>query len=130
MSPDEIRRIAHLAGLVDLSASLLSDAVEIDGQDPALPARLPIGEVAAVALAEIGDAARELSIQAGGDPGRVTTSVERGAQSIISFAITKVNGESVPRTNQSNPLVRLHRCGDGRWIHLHGGFPVLGLRSR
>lgn len=125
MTPDEIRRIADLAGLSVASASA---PVVVTGNDPALPARLPIGEVAAVALADIGDAARDLSLQAGGDPGDVHTSVRQGAQSIISFALTKVDGEAIPRTNQSNPLVRLHRCADGRWIHLHGGFPVLARR--
>lgn len=106
-----------------MSAS--SDHVIIEGADPVLPARCPIGRVAAEALAEIGDAARDLSIQAGGDPGIVRTSVEKGAQSTISFALTKVDGEAIPRTNQSNPFVRSYRCGDGRWIFLHGGFPNL-----
>lgn len=87
-----------------------------------------MAEVAAVALAEIGDAARELSIQAGGDPGVVETSVEKGAQSIISFALTKVDGASIPRTNQSNPFVRHYPCADGRWVYLHGGFPTLAAR--
>ncbi len=99
--------------------------IVIDGTDPVLPARCPIGQVAASALAEVGDAARELSRQAGGDPGEVRTSVEKGAQSIISFAITKVDGEGIARTNQSNPFVRSYRCADGRWIFIHGGFPGL-----
>ena len=87
-----------------------------------------MAEVAAVALAEVGDAARELSVQAGGDPGLVETSVQKGAQSIISFALTKVYGEAIPRTNQSNPFVRHYRCADGRWVFLHGGFPTLAAR--
>lgn len=102
--------------------------VIITGADPILPAICPIGEVAANALAEVGVAARELSIQAGGDPGPVRTSVEKGAQSIISFALTEVDGETIPRTNQSNPFVRSYQCGDGRWIFLHGGFEHLVAR--
>ncbi len=102
--------------------------IVIDGADPVLPARCPIGQIAASALAEVGDAARDLSLLAGGDPGEVRTSVEKGAQSIISFAITKVDGEGIARTNQSNPFVRSYPCADGRWIFIHGGFPALADR--
>lgn len=123
MTPDAVREIADLAGL-----GLDTDHVRISGEGPPLPAKVPIAEVAAVALAEIGDAARALSVQADGDPGVVETSVERGAQSIISFALTKVDGETIPRTNQSNPFVRHYRCVDGRWVYIHGGFPALAAR--
>lgn len=125
MTPDNIQHLADLAG-AELDTS--SGNIRITGNDPTLPAKTPMAEVAAVALAEIGDAARELSIQAGGDPGLVETSVERGAQSIISFALTKVDGEAIPRTNQSNPFVRHYPCADGRWVYLHGGFPTLAAR--
>ena len=125
MRAPDIQAITDLAG-GSLDAS--SGSITIAGVDPVFPARSPIGEVAAVALAEIGDAARDLSIQAGGDPGRVSTSVERGAQSIISFALTKVDGASIPRTNQSNPFVRAYRCRDDRWIFLHGGFDNLVVK--
>lgn len=122
MRASDIQAIADLSG-GSLGAS--DGSIIIEGADPVFPARCPIGEVAAVALAEIGDAARDLSIQAGGDPGNVSTSVERGAQSIISFALTKVDGAAIRRTNQSNPFVRAYRCRDDRWIYLHGGFDNL-----
>lgn len=125
MTPKQLQALVDLAG-GGLNAA--SGNVRVNGSGPALPAKLPIAEVAAVALAEIGDAARELSIKAGGDPGMVETSVEQGAQSIISFALTKVDGEAIPRTNQSNPFVRHYPCADGRWIYLHGGFPALAKR--
>lgn len=125
MTPDHLQQLADLAGAgIDAAGG----HVDIEGQGPALPAKVPIAEVAAVALAEIGDAARELSIQAGGDPGLVQTSVEKGAQSIISFALTKVDGAAIPRTNQSNPFVRHYPCADGRWVFIHGGFPTLAAR--
>lgn len=125
MTPEDIQQLAGLAGS---GIEAANGNVVIHGTGPVLPARLPIAEVAAVALAEVGDGARELSVQAGGDPGLVETSVEKGAQSIISFALTKVDGEAIPRTNQSNPFVRHYRCGDGRWVYLHGGFPTLAAR--
>jgi crotonobetainyl-CoA:carnitine CoA-transferase CaiB-like acyl-CoA transferase len=40
----------------------------------------------------------------------------------------RVDGESMARTNVDNPWVGRYRCADGRWIHLHGGFPVLAER--
>lgn len=125
MTPEDLQELADLGGCgIDAAGG----NVVVHGTDPALPAKLPIGEVAALALAELGDAARELSLQAGGDPGTVETTVEKGAQSIISFALTKVDGEAIARTNQSNPFVRHYQCGDGRWVYLHGGFPALARR--
>ncbi len=70
MTPAHLQELASLAG-AGLDAA--SGSVRIDGNDPAMPAKVPMAEVAAVALAEIGDAARELSRQAGGDPGMVQT---------------------------------------------------------
>ncbi len=125
MTPEHLQHLANLAG-AGLDAA--SGNVRIEGNGPALAAKVPMAEVAAVALAEVGDAARELSIQAGGDPGMVETTVEKGAQSIISFALTKVDGEAIPRTNQSNPFVRHYPCADGRWVYLHGGFPALAAK--
>lgn len=125
MTPQQLQALADLAGS-GLDAA--GGNVRVSGSGPVLPAKIPVAEVAAVALAEVGDAARELSIQAGGDPGMVETSVEQGAQSIISFALTKVDGEVIPRTNQSNPFVRHYPCADGRWVYLHGGFPRLAER--
>ncbi len=120
MDPAEIDRLAA-AGHLQLSGADLY----VEGHDPWLPTRHRIGEVAALALAEVGDGARTLSIVAGGDPGPVSTSVKEGAQAIISFGLLRVDGEPVARTNQSNPFVRPHRCADGRWVYLHGGFPHL-----
>jgi crotonobetainyl-CoA:carnitine CoA-transferase CaiB-like acyl-CoA transferase len=40
----------------------------------------------------------------------------------------RVDGESMARTNAENPWVGRYRCADGRWIHLHGGFPALADR--
>ncbi len=118
-------RIAELAGLA------LDETVVITGSDPVLPSRFHLGEVAAVALAEVGAAAGDASRSVGGPAGRVTTSAVAGACAIISFGLQRVDGEIIPRTNQSNPLVRPYRCGDGRWVFLHGGFPHLadGLRD-
>ena len=52
-------------------------------------------------------------------------SVAEAAAATIGFAVMSVDGESMMRTNAANPWVGRYRCADGRWIHLHGGFPPL-----
>ncbi len=95
------------------------------GSDPVLPSRHALGRFGAGLLAINGLLATDIARQAGGDPGSVTVDLEAGARSLISFGLLRVGDEAIPRTNQSNPWVRLHRCADDRWIHLHGGFPHL-----
>jgi crotonobetainyl-CoA:carnitine CoA-transferase CaiB-like acyl-CoA transferase len=54
--------------------------------------------------------------------------VADAAAATIGFAVMRVDGESMARTNAENPWVGRYRCADGRWIHLHGGFPALAER--
>ncbi len=122
LAQSDVQRMADLAGL---GIGAKADSVVIDGYDPVLPTSFHIGEAASLALAEAADAAAGLSRQAGGTPGTVRTSAVDGACAIISFAVQRIDGEVIPRTNQSNPFVRPYRCGDGRWVYLHGGFPHL-----
>ncbi len=118
-------RIAHVAELGRLT---LDGDVEITGSDPALATPWPVGEIAAVALARSGVAAARLARRAGGAPGSVRTDVGTAAAATIGFAVMRVDGESMARTNAENPWVGRYRCADGRWIHLHGGFPALAER--
>lgn len=118
-------RVAHIAGLGGLR---LDGAVDIVGADPVLPTPWPVGEVAAVALAHVGGSAARLSRRAGASPGPVRVGVADAAAATIGFAVMRVDGESMARTNADNPWVDRYRCADGRWIHLHGGFPVLAER--
>ncbi len=115
-------RIAEISALGGWSREL--DAV-ITGSDPVLATPWPVGEVAAVALTQAGSAAARLARRAGGDPGTVHADVADAAAATIGFAIMRVDGESMARTNAENPWVGRYRCADGRWIHLHGGFPSL-----
>lgn len=119
MTPQEIQRLGAMAGLQ------LSPDVVVDGADPVLPSRFHLGEVAALALADAADAAASLSRRAGGSPGPVRTSALAGACAVISFGLQRIDGEVIPRTNQSNPFVRPYRCGDDRFVFIHGGFPNL-----
>lgn len=95
------------------------------GADPVLPSRFQLGAVVSAALAEVGCAAAELADQAGASTGAVTTSAVDGAQLLVSFGLQRLNGEPLPRTNQSNPFVRGYQCSDDRWIYIHGGFEHL-----
>ena len=115
----------RVTSIADLGGWPASESVEFDGADPILPSPWPVGDVAAVALAQVGAAAAELARRAGGDPGPVRVSVAEAAVATIGFAVIRVDGESMTRTNAANPWVGRYRCVDGRWIHLHGGFPPL-----
>jgi len=106
------------------------DGVVLTGADPALPTPWPIGTAAAVALAHVGRAAARMSVLGGGQPGAVRVDVTAAATSLISFAVQRLDGQPTLRTNDGNPLVDRYRCADGRWIHLHGGFPGLADRLR
>ena len=115
----------RIARIADLGGWRFDGEVEITGADPALATPWPVGEVAAVALVAAGSAAARLARRAGGDPGSVRTDVGDAAAATIGFAVIRVDGESMERTNAENPWVGRYRCADGRWIHLHGGFRPL-----
>jgi crotonobetainyl-CoA:carnitine CoA-transferase CaiB-like acyl-CoA transferase len=122
MEPALIARIADLGGWA------LDGEVAVTGADPVLATPWPVGEVAAVALAGAGRAAARLARRAGGAPGPVRVDVGDAAAATIGFAVMRVDGASMARTNAENPWVGRYRCADGRWIHLHGGFPKLAER--
>jgi crotonobetainyl-CoA:carnitine CoA-transferase CaiB-like acyl-CoA transferase len=118
-------RIAEIAALGGWTPD--SDVV-ITGADPALATPWPVGEVASVALTRAGAAAARLARRGGGEPGVIRGDVADAAAATISFALMRVDGASMARTNADNPWVDRYRCADGRWIHLHGGFPDLAER--
>ena len=118
----DARRSALIADLGDWRTDI---ALALDGTDPILPTPWPVGEVAAVALAQLGAAGAALARRAGAELGPVRVSVADAAAATIGFAVMRVDGESLGRTNAGNPWVDRYRCADGRWIHLHGGFPPL-----
>jgi crotonobetainyl-CoA:carnitine CoA-transferase CaiB-like acyl-CoA transferase len=119
MEPGRIGQIADRGGWK------LDGAVDITGTDPVLATPWSVGEVAAVALAQTATAASRLARRAGGDPGPARVDVGDAAAATIGFAVQRVDGEGMLRTNTDNPWVGRYRCADGRWIHLHGGFPPL-----
>jgi len=114
--------------IADLGGWSSGESVEIVGDDPVLPTPWPVGDLAAVALAQSGRSAARLARRGGGDPGPTRVDVADAAAATVGFAVMRVDGESMARTNVANPWVGRYRCADGRWIHLHGGFPPLAER--
>jgi crotonobetainyl-CoA:carnitine CoA-transferase CaiB-like acyl-CoA transferase len=104
-----------------------SGEVSIGGRDPIWAARYPIGEAAAVVLAAIGVATNDLWELRSGRRQRVHLDVRRAAASLRGSHYIHLNGELVTRPEFPELAYSNHfRCGDGRWIQLHGGFPHLG----
>lgn len=101
--------------------------VAIGGADPLLATAFPIGEAAAAALAAGGVAAARLHRLRGGAPQSVHVDVRAAAASLLGFLFQSqpAGGEPVQLERLSPPTTNLFECGDGRWIHLHGGFPHL-----
>jgi crotonobetainyl-CoA:carnitine CoA-transferase CaiB-like acyl-CoA transferase len=120
-TPPSARALELLAG-VGLEPG---GPVALEGRDPVLASRFPVGEAAAAALTACGAASARLFEERGGPPQRVVADVRAAAASLLSFAIQRLDGAELPRPAATNPTVGLYRAGDGRWIHLHGGFPHL-----
>lgn len=119
---------SRLLAITEAGGWSREEPIEIIGADPVLPTPWPVGDVAAVALARAGGAAARLAEHAGGDPGPTRVTVADAAAATVGFAVMRVDGESMARTNADNAWVGRYRCADGRWIHLHGGFPALADR--
>jgi crotonobetainyl-CoA:carnitine CoA-transferase CaiB-like acyl-CoA transferase len=98
----------------------------VEGHDPVLGYRFPVGEAAAVALAAGGVAASDLWELKTGRRQSVRVGVRQAALSLRATLVMTVNGGPPPPSwADGNPLVDFYRCRDGRWVHLHGNFPHL-----
>ena len=82
--------------------------------------RFRAGEAAAAVLAANATAAADLWCARGGRPQSIEVDVRAAAASLVSFAYLRYQGGSFERRAQ--PTTALYRAGDGRWVHLHGGF--------
>jgi crotonobetainyl-CoA:carnitine CoA-transferase CaiB-like acyl-CoA transferase len=98
--------------------------VEVVGRDPVLQSRFRAGEAAAAALALTGCAAAQVGELRGLPSQRVRVGVREAATTLLGFAFQRASrGPALER--HRNASIDLYPCGDGRWIHLHGGFPHL-----
>jgi len=117
--------VAALLGEAGLPVEWAQRA-SIDGHDPVLPSRFPVGEAAATALAACGVAATGLA----GSHGEVRVEVRRAAASLIGFALQSLDNHDHRVQRITTPLAALYRCADGRFVHLHGVFPHLAAGTR
>jgi crotonobetainyl-CoA:carnitine CoA-transferase CaiB-like acyl-CoA transferase len=99
--------------------------IEIEGSDPVYPCGFPLGGLAAAALAACGLGVSELWELRTGRRQRVRVPLRAAAASLLSFAFLRVGGASPLDVRVVSPTIGLYRGRDGRWIHLHGGFPHL-----
>ena len=101
--------------------------VRISGHDPIWGARYPVGEAAAVVLAAIGVAINDLWELRTGRRQLIHANVRRAAASLRGHSFQLLDGQETPRDEHPEIVYSdRFRCRDGRWIHLHGGFPHLG----
>ncbi|MCB0984626.1 MAG: CoA transferase [Ilumatobacter sp.] len=107
-------------------------AAEVTGADPVLPTAFPVGQAAAAALVGGGVAAARLHALRGGPPQRVTVDVQASATSLLGFLFqSRADGGGPLQLERVSPAVtNFFQCADGRWVHLHGGFPHLDQGTR
>jgi hypothetical protein len=65
----------------------------------------------------------------GGEKQAIAVDLNAAAASLVSFALLRKNGQAVPVRELDIPTTGFYQSGDGRWIHLHGGFPHLANRT-
>ncbi|HEY1837953.1 MAG TPA: CoA transferase [Rhizomicrobium sp.] len=102
---------------------------EFVNDDPIVPTPFRAGAAAAAALGLTAAAAGDVWRLRGGEAQAMSVDIRAAAASLVSFSLLRRGGEAMRRPAESNPTVGLYRTMDGRWIHLHGGFPHLQKRT-
>jgi crotonobetainyl-CoA:carnitine CoA-transferase CaiB-like acyl-CoA transferase len=118
--------IAGLLNEVGLPAEA-AERVTVVGDERPFATPFAVVEAAASVLGAIGAAASLLWSERGGAPQDVTVRRGHAGASLVGFAFQRVEDGETPVAPWSldRPLVKLYRCRDGRWIHLHGEFAHL-----
>ncbi|MDH3685291.1 MAG: CoA transferase [Myxococcales bacterium] len=96
----------------------------VSGSDPVLRSRFFAGEVAAIALGLVGTAAARLHELRSGQSQVVAIDTTAAATTLLGFLFQK-SAAGFDLARHRNAWTELYPAGDGRWIHLHGGFPQL-----
>jgi crotonobetainyl-CoA:carnitine CoA-transferase CaiB-like acyl-CoA transferase len=124
--PEAIARVAfeELLRAVGLPAPGAAE-LEIAERSPPYACRFPLDAAATASLAACGVAVSDLWELRSGRRQRVRVDSRQAAASLLSFAFARAEREPSLEERRAYATIALYRAGDGRWIHLHGGFPHL-----
>ncbi|MDF3836566.1 CoA transferase [Cupriavidus basilensis] len=117
-SPDEA--VAGLWQAAGLPAAALG-RLQLGGADPVLPSSFAVGTAAQASLGAAALAAAALWQQRSGRWQDVAVEMRHALAEFRSERYLRVDGAPWPEFR--DPLSRLFRCGDGRWVRLHANFP-------
>jgi crotonobetainyl-CoA:carnitine CoA-transferase CaiB-like acyl-CoA transferase len=98
-----------------------------DGSDALVPSPFKIATAMAAALGYAGTAAAEIWRFRGGDRQEVGVDLKAAAAMVVPEY--KLNGTAVRPLLPPTAATGFYQSADGRWLHLHGGFPQLKLRT-
>jgi crotonobetainyl-CoA:carnitine CoA-transferase CaiB-like acyl-CoA transferase len=109
----------------------LAERVDLHGDGRLYDTQFPVVDCAASVLACVGAAASLLWEECTGDAQPVRVARRHAGASLVGFQLQRLQDGELPPAPMSieRPLVRLYRCRDGRWVHLHGGFAHLADRT-
>jgi crotonobetainyl-CoA:carnitine CoA-transferase CaiB-like acyl-CoA transferase len=116
-SRDAFDSLNRITGLAPMSAPAF------EGADPVMVTPFRVAEAAAASLGFGAAVASEIWRLRGGERQGISVDLNAAAASLLSFMFLKRNGQGFARPAADAPTVGFYRCQDGRWIHLHGGFP-------
>jgi crotonobetainyl-CoA:carnitine CoA-transferase CaiB-like acyl-CoA transferase len=96
-------------------------AVELRGEDPALPSAFRVGTAAQATIAAAGLAAAEVHKRRGGPGQSVSVDMRHAAIEFRSERYMAVDGK--PPGPSWDKIAGVYRTGDGRYVRLHTNFP-------
>ncbi len=110
----------RIAGIAPLGAPTF------EGTEAVVPTPLRVATAAATSLGLGACVAGEIWRFRGGERQSVAVDLKAAAASLVSYSLLRRGG--LPRADEAVPTTGFYQCADGRWIHLHGGFPHLAMR--
>jgi crotonobetainyl-CoA:carnitine CoA-transferase CaiB-like acyl-CoA transferase len=99
-----------------------------EGAEAVVPTPLRVASAAAASLGLGAAVAGEIWRFRGGEKQSVAVDLKAAAASLVSYSLLSRSGVK-PALPDEVPTTGFYQCGDGRWIHLHGGFAHLAMRT-
>jgi crotonobetainyl-CoA:carnitine CoA-transferase CaiB-like acyl-CoA transferase len=120
---DAFAYLNRIAGVAPLRTPVFT------GDEPIVPTPFRVAEASAASVGLAASAAHEIWRLRGGGQQEISVDLKAAASSLASFGLLKRDGVPLPRPADTNPTVGFYQTADGRWVHLHGGFPYLAKRT-